>query len=59
MHARAGLVSLGLAARFVGGTVAGRLVAFTVALCVVVSFLELGVGYREKAFLGATTSGMR
>jgi hypothetical protein len=53
VHARAGLVSLGLAARFVAGTVAGRLVALTVALCVVVSFLELGVGYREKAFLGA------
>jgi hypothetical protein len=53
VNARAGLVSLGLAARFVAGTVAGRLVALTVALCVALSFLELGVGYREKAFLGA------
>ncbi len=53
MQWRAGLVSLGLAARFVAGTVAGRLVALTVALCVAVSFLEMGIGYREKAFLGA------
>jgi hypothetical protein len=50
---RAGLESLRLAARFLAGTVAGRLVALTVALCAVVSFLDFGVGYREKAFLGA------
>jgi hypothetical protein len=50
---RAALASLRLAAGFVAATVAGRLVALTVGLCAVVSFLDLGVGYREKAFLGA------
>jgi hypothetical protein len=50
---RAGLWSLGRAVRFVAGTVAGRLVALTVALCAVLSCFEVGIGYREKALVGA------
>jgi hypothetical protein len=49
----AGFAAVRLAVRFLVATVAGRLVALTVALCAVVSFVELGVGYREKAFAGA------
>jgi hypothetical protein len=41
------------AVRFLATTAAGGLVAVTVALCAALSFLELGVGYREKAFAGA------
>ena len=49
----AGFATLRLATRFVVATVAGRLVGLTVALCAVLSFMELGIGYREKAFAGA------
>jgi len=49
----AGFAAVRVAVRFLVATVAGRLVALTVALCAVVSFVELGVGYREKAFAGA------
>src|SRR3954469_9426893 len=53
MQWRAGLDAARLAGRFVVTTAAGRLVALTVALCALVSFFELGVGYREKACAGA------
>ena len=48
-----GLMAVRLAGRFVVATVAGRLVAATVIFCAAVSFLELGVTYRTKAFAGA------
>jgi hypothetical protein len=47
------LAAVRLAGRFLATTVAGRLVALTVALCAVVSYLDLGIGYRQKAFAGA------
>jgi hypothetical protein len=50
---RSGVSAVRLAARFVAATPAGRLVALAVALCAVMSFLELGVSYRTKAFAGA------
>jgi hypothetical protein len=48
-----GFAAVRLAGRFVVTTVAGWLVAATVALCAAVSFLELGLTYRTKAFAGA------
>jgi hypothetical protein len=48
-----GLAGAGLALRFVATTRPGRLVAATVALCAVVSYLDFGVTYEAKAFVGA------
>lgn len=56
MQWHAGLAAVRLAAGLVPATVAGRLVALT-ALCAAVSLLEVGVGYREKAFAGAAPAG--
>ena len=47
------LVAVRLAGRFLATTAARRLIALTVALCAVVSYLDLGIGYRQKAFAGA------
>jgi hypothetical protein len=48
-----GLAGVWLAVQFIVTTIPGRLVGATLALCTVASFLDLGVSYETRAFVGA------
>ena len=47
------LDAVGAAVAFLVGTAPGLMVAATLALCTVMSYLELGIAYERRAFVGA------
>ncbi len=47
------LDAAGLAVAFLVGTLPGLMVAGTLALCTLVSFVDLGIAYERRAFVGA------
>ncbi len=48
-----GLATIERAVEFLVATLPGRLVAATLALCTAASFLDIGVSYEARAFVGA------